>query len=80
MSDERDIQIIRPNSLAVSWQTKKGLAYVARALQMPNADALAEQVLSTWLKEIHPSVVAHMKKRYSEDQDFEKQLHQSLKV
>lgn len=80
MSDERDIQIIRPNSLAVGWQTKKGLAYVARALQLTSPDALAEQVLSGWLKEKHPSVVAHMKKRYSEDQDFEKQLHQSLKV
>lgn len=66
---------IRGDALYVSWQTRKGLGYVAKASkEQTNADAVAEVVLAQWLKEKHPDIVAHMKAQYESDELFRKEL------
>lgn len=77
MTDEpKQLQAIRSDVVAISYETRKGLRYVSRALGMPNADALAEQVLWEWLQGHHPDVVMHIE----DFEDYENQFERELKA
>lgn len=70
-----EVQYIRDNAVYVSWQTRKGLHYVTLALGEDQiTDALAEKILSEWLKTNHPNVVEHMRRQHEADQEFKKSL------
>lgn len=74
MSDDKPIQFIRSDTVAVSYETRKGLRYVSRALGMPNPDALAEQVLRQFLVNQHPTIVSHIESLDEAEAKFEKEL------
>ncbi len=76
MSEES--KVIRDSSIYVSWVTRQGLNYVSRAIGMENPDQLAEKVITQWLTEKHPTVMAHMEKRSKEDKDFRETLKLSI--
>ena len=81
MSDDQQPKFtgpIRSDSVAISYETRKGLRYVSRALGLPNPDALAEQVLGDWLAEKHPSVVAHIEDLGVAEGKFERELKSKL--
>lgn len=79
MSDEsKPIQIIRSDTVAISYETRKGLRYVARALGMPNPDALAEQILWEWLKNNHNYVVIHINRLDEEESKFEQWIKATI--
>ncbi len=81
MSDDQQPKFtgpIRSDSVAISYETRKGLRYVSRALGMPNADALAEQVLWEWLDKNHGEVVCHIENAEEAEAKFEKELKAKL--
>lgn len=73
-TEDKPIQVIRSDSVAISYETRKGLRYVSRALGMPNVDALADQILTDWLHEKHPSITAHIDDCSIIEGKFEREL------
>lgn len=79
MTDEpKRINVIRGDSVAISYETRKGLRYVSRALGMSNADTLAEQILCNWIAENHPMVLVHIEDASINEGKFERELKQKL--
>lgn len=72
------LETIRGDSIAVNYQTRKGLQYVARAKGMNSTDALADEVLWQWLEQSHPDVVAHLKQQQANDTTFKDALQKKL--
>lgn len=69
----------RSDAIYVSWQSRSGLGYVAKAIGTVS-DELADTIIADWLKANHPDVVEHMKARHQSDDDFRTALAKKLKV
>ena len=78
--DTQQIQVIRPNTLYVSWQTYQALGYVAGAMVDTKRDGLADKILADWLREQQPEVIGHLKMRYQADSEFKKALQVRFKT
>jgi hypothetical protein len=63
----------RDSQIYISWNTVKGLIYVPRDKDV-SPDALAEQILSDWLKANHKNIVEHIEKQRQEDKAFRDSL------
>jgi hypothetical protein len=64
----------RDSQIYISWNTVKGLIYVPRDKDV-SPDALAEQILSDWLKAKWPQIVSHIEQQQANDKAFRKQLN-----
>jgi len=71
------VETIRPSTIYISWQSFKALDYLSKAQGVPR-DQIAEQILADWIKDNHPKIVEHMKKRFEEDKDFIKTMKSLL--
>lgn len=71
------MDLTRPNTLYVTWQTHKSLQYIAGAMGIP-ADELAETILAEHIKAKYPHIVAHIKTRWDQDKAFKEQLQRDL--
>ena len=71
------IETIRPSTIYISWQSFKALDYLSKAQGVPR-DQIAEQILADWIKDNHPKIVEHMKKRFEEDKKFIKLMQDHL--
>lgn len=71
------LEYVRPNTIFISWQSKKALDYIAKATGQ-NRDEIAEQVLADWIQANHPNVVAFLRQRYEQDKQFIKDLKATL--
>jgi len=77
MSDNKPITPIRGDSVAISYETRKGLRYVARARGIIT-DALAEEVLWNWLEQSHPDVAKRIKDAETSEASFEQELKSKI--
>ena len=67
--------MIQDSEIYVSRFVKSGLKYAAIKVStdedgITKADGLAEYILTKWLEEKHPDVVAYLKTREQEEKDF----------
>lgn len=69
---------IRDSGLYVSYQTRKGIFMVARAMDIP-ADALGNSILDDWLKQHHPEVIQIIQKQDEEMDTFNRQLKDKVR-
>lgn len=69
----------RNDALFVSKPTRKALWLIAKAKELPCADALAETILNEWLTANHPDVCQHVTDQQKAGEAFAKQLHEQLK-
>lgn len=69
---------IRDSGLYVSYQTRKGVIMVARAMDIP-VDALGSMILDKWLNEHHPEVIAIIKKQDEEMGEFQTKLKDKVR-
>ncbi len=72
------VSYVRSDSIAISYETRKGLRYVARALGMAHSDALAEDILRQWLQSEHPDVVQRIEDLDAAEGKFERELKAKL--
>ena len=68
---------VRDSSVYISWQTLKALRMISRATGTP-ADAIANDVLTLWLNDKHPEVMAHISAQQQAGDEFQKQLTDKL--
>lgn len=70
---------IRTDCLYISYTNRAGLKYIADAMEIEGrADALADEIISSWLKVNHPQVVEHLKQRWEDDKAFKESLMKRL--
>ena len=72
------IAYVRNNSVAISYESRTGLNFVSQAKGLNNPDALAESVIIAWLADNHPDVLAHIRQRQKQDDDFRNELKAKL--
>ncbi len=77
MSDQ--IETIRPNTIYITWQTKKSLDYIAKCRTDQTRDELAESILASWIHERFPEVVEHLKESRNRDKEFQEKLYAKIK-
>jgi len=69
----------RADALYVSWQSRKALNMLAKAMDLPCGDALADLWIKERLQIEHPDVLTFLDNRAQSENDFKKVLADKLK-
>ena len=74
-----ETRIMRSDAIFLSKSTHRALRLIAKASELTCTDALAEQVLASWIKANHSDVSAHLNAQQEAGDAFAKALHEKLK-
>jgi hypothetical protein len=69
----------RADALYVSWRSRKALNMLAKAMELPCGDALAETWINERLEKEHPDVVEFLNQRVMAEGEFKIALATKLK-